>query len=218
MANNAKVMDSIKNFLLKMKSLDEAIPEELAEDALAMTEEVKDALSEVEVEDADPVETEDSESCGTLEAKVEDAMVKVLHKYGLIKDSSMSALDEMEEKLMAEDADPEEATVVNDEDGEEEVTTDPEKMNDAAIRNLIRSVKPAIASIKDSKQRKIVADSFVKALKMNTGDNYGVIKKAASKKAADSMKKEESQINMNVDYSNVGMDIAKKWNPHYKEV
>ena len=44
MANNAKVMSSVKDFLLKMKALDEAIPEELAKDALEMTENIKDAL------------------------------------------------------------------------------------------------------------------------------------------------------------------------------
>ena len=46
MADEARVMGAIKNFLLKMKALDEAIPEDLAEDALEMTEEVKDALCE----------------------------------------------------------------------------------------------------------------------------------------------------------------------------
>ena len=46
MANNAKVMSSVKDFLLKMKALDEAIPEELAKDALEMTENIKDALSD----------------------------------------------------------------------------------------------------------------------------------------------------------------------------
>ena len=46
MANNAKVMDSIKSFLLKMKANDENIPEELAQDACEMVEAVKDALCE----------------------------------------------------------------------------------------------------------------------------------------------------------------------------
>lgn len=66
MANGSKVMASIKDFLIKMKALDEAIPEELAEDALKMTEEVKDALCEDEdpdvleiTKDEDPNEKED---------------------------------------------------------------------------------------------------------------------------------------------------------------
>lgn len=53
-----KVRDSIKTFLEKMKALDEKIPEDLAEDALEMTEEVKDALEQLETvdEEADPLE------------------------------------------------------------------------------------------------------------------------------------------------------------------
>ena len=50
MANNAKVMSSVKDFLLKMKALDEAIPEELAKDALEMTENIKDALCDEDPE------------------------------------------------------------------------------------------------------------------------------------------------------------------------
>ena len=108
MANNAKVMSSVKDFLLKMKALDEAIPEELAKDALEMTENIKDALCD---EDPNPLQiTEDEDPKpeeNNMEGKVEDAMVKVLKKYGLIKDSSMSALDELEEgcKTEVEDED-----------------------------------------------------------------------------------------------------------------
>lgn len=90
MANGSKVMSSIKDFLIKMKALDEAIPEELAEDALKMTEEVKDALCEDEdpdvleiTNDEDPKEKED------IDVKVEDAITRVLMKHGLIRDSAL---------------------------------------------------------------------------------------------------------------------------------
>ena len=95
MANSAKVMSSIKDFLIKMKALDEAIPEELAQDALEMTEEVKDALCDDET--PDPLEVtkdeevieeeekkEEAKDEESIETKVEDAMVKVMRKYGLI--------------------------------------------------------------------------------------------------------------------------------------
>ena len=107
MANNAKVMDSIRNFLLKMKALDENIPEDLAEDALKMTEEVKDALcedEEMEVEEKEDNEDEcteeikedvkDEDPKEDIDKKVEDAFVKVMRKYGLIQDSAMASLDE----------------------------------------------------------------------------------------------------------------------------
>ena len=206
MANNAKVMSSVKDFLLKMKALDEAIPEELAKDALEMTENIKDALCD---EDPNPLQiTEDEDPKpeeNNMEGKVEDAMVKVLKKYGLIKDSSMSALDELEEGCSAED----------EEEGEEEVTVDPEKMNDAMT--LLRTVKPVIAGIKDSKTRKQVSDAFAKALKMSVGTNeqYGQMMAMARMSAKDSMSKKQ-QSTQDADYE-FGMDLAKRFNPHYKK-
>ena len=206
MANNAKVMSSVKDFLLKMKALDEAIPEELAKDALEMTENIKDALCD---EDPNPLQiTEDEDPKpeeNNMEGKVEDAMVKVLKKYGLIKDSSMSALDELEEGCSAED----------EEEGEEEVTVDPEKMNDAMT--LLRTVKPVIAGIKDSKTRKQVSDAFAKALKMSVGTNeqYGQMMAMARMSAKDSMDKKK-QSTQDADYD-FGMDLAKRFNPHYKK-
>ena len=206
MANNAKVMSSVKDFLLKMKALDEAIPEELAKDALEMTENIKDALCD---EDPNPLQiTEDEDPKpeeNNMEGKVEDAMVKVLKKYGLIKDSSMSALDELEEGCSAED----------EEEGEEEVTVDPEKMNDAMT--LLRTVKPVIAGIKDSKTRKQVSDAFAKALKMSIGTNeqYGQMMAMARMSAKDSMSKKQ-QTTKDADYE-FGMDLAKRFNPHYKK-
>ena len=206
MANNAKVMSSVKDFLLKMKALDEAIPEELAKDALEMTENIKDALCD---EDPNPLQiTEDEDPKpeeNNMEGKVEDAMVKVLKKYGLIKDSSMSALDELEEGCSTED----------EEEGEEEVTVDPEKMNDAMT--LLRTVKPVIAGIKDSKTRKQVSDAFAKALKMSVGTNeqYGQMMAMARMSAKDSMSKKQ-QSTQDADYD-FGMDLAKRFNPHYKK-
>lgn len=206
MANNAKVMSSVKDFLLKMKALDEAIPEELAKDALEMTENIKDALCD---EDPNPLQiTEDEDPKpeeNNMEGKVEDAMVKVLKKYGLIKDSSMSALDELEEGCSTED----------EEEGEEEVTVDPEKMNDAMT--LLRTVKPVIASIKDSKTRKQVSDAFAKALKMSVGtnDQYGQMMTMARMSAKDSMSKKQKST-QDADYD-FGMDLAKRFNPHYKK-
>lgn len=213
MANSAKVMSSIKDFLIKMKALDEAIPEELAQDALAMTEEVKDALCEDET--PDPLEvTKDEEVVEekekkeevkdeeTIETKVEDAMVKVMRKYGLIKDESMKSLEDIEDEEI---------------EGEEEVTVDPEKMNDSARRDLLRKVKPMVASIKDSKQRKMFADAFAEAFKLSTGDQYGTVMQMAKSSAKDSMQKFAS-VNKSADADiNFGMEIAKKFNPHYKK-
>lgn len=195
MANNVKVMDSIKNFLLKMRALDENIPEELADDALKMTEEVKDALCEEEIEEKIE-ENVDDESM--IETKVEDAMVKVMKKYGLIKDESMEALEKLD---------------VKDESEEEDVTVDPEKMNDDARKVLLRKIKPMVASIKDASTRKKFADAFAEALSISKGDQYGDIANMMKTNIKDNMYKNNDSVDM-VDF---GMQIAEKFNPHYKK-
>ncbi len=207
MADSRKVMDSIKNFLLKMKALDDAIPEELAQDALEMTEEVKDALcdeapnpEEITKDEDETEKKKESEDEECLETKVEDAMVKVMRKYGLIKDESMESL----EKIDSEDSD------------EEEVTVDPEKINDSARRELLRKVKPMVASIKDSAERKKFADAFAEAFKLNSSNQYGDIMKMTKANAQDAMS--NRSVNTTDSDYNFGAEIAKKFNPHYKEV
>lgn len=210
MANNAKVMESIKNFLIKMKANDEAIPEELAQDACEMVEEVKDALCEDEnpIETENPVKDENSEEKETekidIDKKVEDAMVNVMRKYGLIKDGAMSALDELENKLGEEET--------TDVDGEEKVTEDPEKINDSAKRELLRQIKPVIANVKDAKQRKALADAFAKSMSMgSTTADYGAIFKASKSAVVDSAIKKQASVSD----EDFGMQIARKYNPHY---
>ena len=206
MANNAKVMDSIKSFLLKMKANDENIPEELAQDACEMVEAVKDALCECDevAEEKKEEEVKDEDSKEDIEKKVEDAMVNVMRKYGLIKDGAMTSLDELEKKLGEEETE--------DVDGEEKVTEDPEKINDSARRQLLKQVKPIIAGVKDSAQRKALADAFAKSLGMNnqTAD-YSAVLSASRSAVKDSKIKNPNPVS-DADF---GMEIARKYNPHY---
>lgn len=206
MANNAKVMDSIKSFLLKMKANDENIPEELAQDACEMVEAVKDALCECDevTEEKKEEEVKDEDPKEDIDKKVEDAMVNVMRKYGLIKDGAMTSLDELEKKLGEEETD--------DVDGEEKVTEDPEKINDSARRQLLKQVKPIIAGVKDSAQRKALADAFAKSLGMNnqTAD-YSAVLSASRSAVKDSKIKNPNPVS-DADF---GMEIARKYNPHY---
>ena len=206
MANNAKVMDSIKSFLLKMKANDENIPEELAQDACEMVEAVKDALCECDevIEEKKEEEVKDEDPKEDIDKKVEDAMVNVMRKYGLIKDGAMTSLDELEKKLGEEETD--------DVDGEEKVTEDPEKINDSARRQLLKQVKPIIAGVKDSAQRKALADAFAKSLGMNnqTADYSAVL--SASRSAVKDSKIKNPNTVSDADF---GMEIARKYNPHY---
>ena len=206
MANNAKVMDSIKSFLLKMKANDENIPEDLAQDACEMVEAVKDALCEDEevIEEKKEEEVKDEDPKEDIDKKVEDAMVNVMRKYGLIKDGAMTSLDELEKKLGEEETE--------DVDGEEKVTVDPEKINDSARRQLLKQVKPIIAGVKDSAQRKALADAFAKSLGMNnqTAD-YSAVLSASRSAVKDSKIKNPNSVS-DADF---GMEIARKYNPHY---
>ena len=206
MANNAKVMDSIKSFLLKMKASDENIPEELAQDACEMVEAVKDALCECDevIEEKKEEEVKDEDLKEDIDKKVEDAMVNVMRKYGLIKDGAMTSLDELEKKLGEEETE--------DVDGEEKVTEDPEKINDSARRQLLKQVKPIIAGVKDSAQRKALADAFAKSLGMNnqTAD-YSAVLSASRSAVKDSKIKNPNPVS-DADF---GMEIARKYNPHY---
>ena len=208
MANSRKVRDSIKGFLEKMRAMDEAIPQELAEDALEMTEEVNDALNELETIDEGEEIVKEKEKSEEVESKVEDALVKVMRKYGLIEDGAMKNLDEIEEKIEEK---------LEDECGVDEVIVAPEKINDSAaeIRNFIRQIKPVIASVKDSKQRKALADSVANIAKISMNDQYSEIYNVARKSSKDAMNNKVKAKDSDFDF---GMEIAKKFNPHYKEV
>lgn len=206
MANNRKVLDSIKTFLERMKACDESIPEELADDALEMVEGVKDALCEDE--EADVLEvTKDKDVDVDIEKKVEDTLVKVLKNHGIIKDNSMKSLDECLEAEV-EDKD---VIEMEDADGEEDVTVDPESMNDSAaiIRKEIGKIKPIIAGIKNPRDRKRISDAISTIVKMEKGNNYAkILKTSQAARTEDSQK-------VIVDESSLGSNWAEKFNPHY---
>lgn len=212
MANEKRVRDAVRKFLTCMQAHD-AIPEELAEDALEMTEEVNDALCEVtEDEEANPLEiTKDEDKPDDLDKKVADGVVRALRELGFYKDPAMKALDELEvEEKETEDEDPDDLT--EDADNEESVTVDPEKMKDSAT--LLRTMKPVIAAIKNSKERKKAADALARMIKGSrvTSSDYGTLMNIKQKKAT----KDSKAKAIDADYD-FGMSIAKRYNPHYKE-
>lgn len=212
MANEKRVRDAVRKFLTCMQAHD-AIPEELAEDALEMTEEVNDALCETtEDEEANPMEiAKDEDKPDDLDKKVADGVVRALRELGFYKDPAMKALDELEvEEKETEDEDPDDLT--EDADNEESVTVDPEKMKDSAT--LLRTMKPVIAAIKNPKERKKAADALARMIKGSrvTSSDYGTLMNIKQKKAT----KDSKAKAMDSDYD-FGMSIAKRYNPHYKE-
>lgn len=222
MANSANVMGSIRGFLEKMKAMDEAIPEELAEDALEMVNGVKDALCENEDEDPDidkvkdedpkePTEDEDNK----LDAKVADAVTRALLKAGVIKDSALKNLDEALEDPK-ETEDDKDDLVIHDADGEEDVTVDPEKINDSMsnIRKYVGDIKPVIASIKNPRERKKAADALAGLINISRGNQYSDLLKISRKAADQAMDSHKSIVNNDADMD-LGKAWAEKYNPHY---
>lgn len=222
MANSANVMGSIRGFLEKMKAMDEAIPEELAEDALEMVNGVKDALCEMEdedpddiVKDEDPDDTDTKDDDDKLEAKVADAVTRALLKAGVIKDQAMKNLDEaMEDPEETKDDDDE--LIIHDEDGEEKVTVDPEKINDSMsnIRKYVGDIKPLIANIKNPRERKKAADALAGLINISRGNQYSDLLKISRKAADKAMDSHKSVVNNDADLD-LGKTWAEKYNPHY---
>ena len=204
--------DAIKNFLLKLKSMDEStVSEEVVDAACEMAEEASKAEDE-EIKEETFSEDAEAESFEELvERKAADAVSRALRAYG-IKDACANALDELEAELEKEEEKDEDPS------DEESVTIDPEKIDvkDSAeeVKKAIRDMKPVLAAIEDPIARKKATDAFVKMARMNmsTTSTYADIQSAISnngKKANDS-----KPIVADADYDH-GMDIAKRFNPHY---
>ena len=204
--------DAIKNFLLKLKSMAESnVSEEVVDAACEMAEEASKAEDE-EIKEETFSEDAESESFEELvERKAADAVSRALRAYG-IKDACTNALDELEAELEKEEEKDEDPS------DEESVTIDPEKIDvkDSAeeVKKAIRDMKPVLAAIEDPIARKKATDAFVKMARMNmsTTSTYADIQSAISnngKKANDS-----KPIVADADYDH-GMDIAKRFNPHY---
>lgn len=105
------------------------------------------------------------------------------------------------EDINAQDAAPEE-------DVEGECAPDAKEARDAAMA-LIKNLKPAVAAIPNEAQRKRAADSLAILIKgsMQQDAQYGKLMQMRRRSAAQDSKPD--------DYA-LGREIAKKYNPHYK--
>lgn len=107
------------------------------------------------------------------------------------------------EDINAQDAAPEE-------DVEGECVPNAKEARDAAMA-LIKNLKPAIAAIPNEAQRKRAADSLAILIKgsMQQDAQYGELMQMRRRNAAKDSKPA-------VDDYNLGREIAKRYNPHYK--
>lgn len=196
---------------------------------------IKDAESEVPVIESEFEEAQDENpDYSELEAKVDRALElinSIIEGNGAEDeeefeeeevDPEMEELDELEEELEgdieSEDYDQmeeEESVTVDPE--EIEMDEDPlyneeeaaEKATDAAL-SLLRQFKPIIAAIPDARERRKATDALVrqvrKVSKESKVNTYALMNNRKMKDSED-----------NVDKSNLGKEIAQKYNPHYKQ-
>ncbi len=167
-------------------------------------EEIKESLSDVKDSLYSLLKAKDEE----MEKEVEDEGCE----------ENMESLDELEEEFEnTEDDDIEEIESV--EVPPEDIPTDDEieeidevrEAKDSAIE-LVRALKPIIASIPDSRKRKKVSDNLAKVLRKQV--------KQTERKSTDSYKKiiNSRQVgDSKFDSIDYGKEIAKRFNPHYKE-
>lgn len=227
----SNVSDFVKAVGLKTLAAD-AEPEEVQEMVEGLVDEKKAAEADAEpvVIEAEP-DTHDEEIAELKESvqNIKDAIYAMLDadeeevedecEEAEDEETGVEALDELETELESNDEDVlEEVQSVeeSDEDIEEKVDDEEcedegEEMTTDSILELARVIKPIIASVPDTQKRKRMSDSLAAVLRKHAkkaNDN-------ANKNYAAMLNRTKDSYEQPVD---LGMEIARKNNPHYKEV
>ncbi len=194
----SKVLDGIQ-----------ALKDEIGE-LKAANQQQNDPLKKLEQQLANEVASDSNEEVATDEDITEDDD-DVTTDEDITEDDDEIAADED----VAEDDD-----ITEDDDIE---TSDEETTASAADKKamlkLIRNIRPVIAKMKDGKQKKAVTDSLIKMARATSGksrtpkkNGYADIMKVKQRRTSQFLAK-DSKI---YDDSQLGKQIAKQRNPHYK--
>lgn len=223
---------TVSNFLravgLKQFAID-AEPEELSDVVDEIAEESRDEDmveackdNEAEAKDESP-NLNIEELAEFIKSTISDA-VKSLQ----VKDEAApeEAIDELLGELKSNDSEESETIEAEDEDITDGEVSEPDSRPEnpivgadkAIARELLKSIKPVIAQIKDPVARKRACDSITNAYKNatkkgNKVNSYEQILNAQRYAANDSTIKNKTNGNY---YSNLGEEIAKKYNANYK--
>ena len=107
---------------------------------------------------------------------------------------------------------------------DEDIETSDEKTTATAVDKkvmlqFVRNIRPVIAEMKDNKQKKVVTDSLMKMARVTSGktakpkeNGYAAIMRVKQNHS----KQFKTQDSKTYDDSQLGREIAKKRNPHYK--
>lgn len=194
----SKVLDGIQ-----------ALKDEIGE-LKAANQQQNDPLKKLEQQLANEVASDSNEEVATDEDITEDDD-DVTTDEDITEDDDEIAADED----VAEDDD-----ITEDDDIE---TSDEETTASAADKKamlkLIRNIRPVVAKMKDGKQKKAVTDSLIKMARATSGksrtpkkNGYADIMKVKQRRTSQFLAK-DSKI---YDDSQLGKQIAKQRNPHYK--
>lgn len=224
----SRVTDFLAAMGLKVFATD-AEPEEIKEAVDALVEE-RGAEDNEPAEPSEPSKEQAADNQDPAVAALADQVAKLTELVtGLVQsnaskdekpeDAIDNAIAELEKAGGSEAADDEEEShtipVENmDDDGP---ITDPEDRPESVLTGdnaykiqALKAMKPIIAAIPDPVQRKRAADAAVASLGAKPSRN-------AYAKIAKNQKKPANDSKPPVDHSQLGREIAKKHNPHYKE-
>lgn len=167
---------------------------------------------EPEKKDKEEKEKEDKKTEDRLR-RIEDAVASLIGKKVAdkkAKDADEEEVEKMldEDPLMDEDPDKEEKETEDADEDEPEKEKEKKEAQDAAFKQLVSLIKPAVAKLPE-KQRDLIKDTLVQIKRTGgIGGGYEKIQKIvqASKATQDSSVSDLSQI---------GRNTAMKRNPHY---
>jgi len=151
---------------------------------------------------------------------------------GMNKPEDADPLEELERELSG--GDNEESVTVKAEELGGEVEAGPadedpkgagthQQDSRAEVLAALRQAKPAIAAIKDPAQRKTVSDSLAKVLRASMGikpgggASYSAIIDAKQDTAKEHKTRDKAVAEKTERTANLGQDLAKKFNPHYRD-
>ncbi|MGG0756484.1 DUF2213 domain-containing protein [Brevibacillus laterosporus] len=218
----SRVTDLLAAIGLKQFATD-AEPEEIQEAVDALVEERESEDNEPDETNKETATDNQDPALQALSEKVEaltDMVMQILQakdeeaKPESLIDNAIAELEDSDEQEAADDEEESHTIPVEhmDEDGP---VSDPEDRPQSALDNAykieaLKAIKPIIAAIPDPAERKRATDAAIASIKRKPAKNaYATINKARRKTATDNKPK--------ADYSQLGRDIARQYNPHYKD-
>ncbi|GLG01823.1 hypothetical protein Alches_18640 [Alicyclobacillus hesperidum subsp. aegles] len=237
----SRVTDVLAAIGLKHFAAD-AEPDEIVDAVDAMAEERVASQEPDTTADADPT-SPDTERMDALEKKL-DALTELVQKLAESKaaTSDEETPEEAIDAAIAQMEDPENTPPRTDDDDPEEDDAhliDPGMVEDeagpiappedrprsgftaadtATKIAALRAIKPVIAAISDPVAKKKAADAAIAAIKGRpTTNTYGQIQRATRRHVAD-RQRASGGTQPPQDLSQLGMEWARKYNPHYKNV